>query len=150
MSELQLDGPIFAPYEKEPRCIITLLRSYHGDIQEYIRHFFTLDPEEVLSRTFCILNEKENASLRNQWQALTEAHEMAKIALTKRKALDVIANYSPTGDMDVSKFTTFARFWLSSHTAGETVRAKRLAGLEDAPADTQEREEILQSLQGDS
>lgn len=143
----KLNGPDFTQYEIEPRKIISVLQGCHGDIQEYLRHFYNYDQMEALSRTFAVLNKKENNIYRNQWNALVEAYEQAKISLTKRKALEIIAKYEPAEDMDISKYTSYTKLWLGSHHAAESTRAKRLAGLEDAPSDAMERESILQELE---
>lgn len=145
LSDMQ--GPPFHIYETNPKKMVELLESYYGDVAQYVQHFFHLPAIEVLSKTMAALNYKDNIGYKQKWNFLTESFEQAKVALAKRKHLDFIAKYEPSEDkLDLSKFTSYSRFWLASHSAADVTRAKREANFAPAPGEADELAETIIEL----
>lgn len=142
-----LEGPPFDTFEKNPRRIIELLETLHGDVDKYVGYFFHIDPVEVLSRTMAVLNLKENIGARQRWDFLTRAFEEAKVILAKRKAMEIISKYTVDEEkMDLAKFVTYSRFWLAAHTTAATARAKRDAAMAPAEGEAEELADITSEL----
>ena len=141
------NAPVFHKYEDNPKKIIDLLETNHGDVEQYVKHFFHMSEIEVLSRTMSVLNRKENFGLRQQWDEIIASFEEAKVLLARRQALEIVSLFKPdVEDMDISKFTTYARFWLAAHTAADTTRAKRQASFEPAKGEADELAQAVHEM----
>lgn len=145
-----LSAPRLSTYSQSPGALVDLLGTYHGDVTEFCHHFFDDKPIEILSKTMSMLNDRRYLHHKQRWDSLIEAFEQAKFMLAKRKAIQLIGDYEPDPEnMDVSKFTTYSRFWMASHAASETTRAKRQATFAPPPGEADELSDIIDEMTTD-